>query len=44
VSDLPLHFRAGRRVVGLPRRVGLPRAGAGELLLVDADVDRPASW
>jgi len=29
MSDLAFDFRAGGSVVGLPRRVGLPRANAG---------------
>ena len=42
VTDFPFNLRAGRGVVSRPCRVGLPRAGAGELLLVEADVDRPS--
>jgi hypothetical protein len=42
VTDLPFDLRAGRGVVSLPCQVALPRAGAGELLLVEADVDRPS--
>ena len=40
VTDLALDLRAGGGVVGLPFRVGLPGAGAGERLLVRADMDR----
>jgi hypothetical protein len=40
MSDLSFDFGAGGSVVGLPRRVGLPRASAGERLFVEADVDR----
>ena len=40
MADLPFDLRAGCCVVGLPRGVGLSRASTGELLLVDADVDR----
>jgi hypothetical protein len=43
MADLPFDFRAGRCVAGLPRRVGLPRASTGELLLVEADVDRAST-
>src|SRR5450755_1686595 len=35
MSDLAFDFGAGGSVVGLPREVGVPRAGAGELLLVE---------
>jgi len=40
MTDLALDLGAGRGVVGLPRRVGLPRASTLKLLLVKADMDR----
>jgi hypothetical protein len=42
MTDLPLDLRARRCVVRLPVRAALPLAGALELLLVLADVDRAA--
>ena len=42
VGDLALDLRAGGLVVGLPGRIGLALASAGELLLVGTDLDRAA--
>ena len=43
MTDLALDLGAGRCVVGLPRRVGLPGASTLKLLLVEAEVDRAAT-
>ena len=40
MADLPLDLRAGGLVVGVPRRICLALASAGELLLVRAETDR----
>ena len=40
MTDLPLDLRASRCVVGLPHRIGLAFASAGDLLLVRAEADR----
>ena len=41
MADVPLDLRAGGLVVGLPRRICLAFASAGEFLLVRAETDRP---
>jgi len=41
MADLPLDLRASGCVVGLPRRICLALASAGEFLLVRAESDRP---